>query len=655
MENINRYQEKGISPRAAALLGSREVSVAVIAATLTSVIVFLPIIFSEPNEMNMIFRELGMTVCFTLVASLFVSQTLIPLATSRFIKPKRQSPGRVMSWLSDRYSRLLHWTLARDLPHWKANWYKPWKRPPLVPLFGTLLIASIWWPVKHLEFHFEPTQAEMFVGVRYNISESMSLEKKEELVTKVEKALMEYKEELHVASIYSFWSNGWTMSRLYMEDGYTSEDHMNRVRKRLREVVPTMAGVKLEVQDNIPFWQRNRGKRVGFRLTGEDTEVLAELAEQAKRQLETIPGLFEHYSTTEGGKFEVQTRVDRDRAREYGVGVSQAADVVELTFRGRRLPRYIDGDREVDMNLTLDEQDDESIQQLENLPLLQWASVREDGAAPNQIPLATVADFRVTRGPEDIKRDDRVTGVWVGARYDEGEKEEYIEHAKTLLDQIPLPYGYRWDHDIIHRQRQESEKEAILDVLLALGLIFAVIAGLFESVRQAVSLMISLPFALTGAAWTLYLTGTDFDSPAFIGVLLLLGIVVNNGIVLIEHVNGYRRQGREREPSMVQAGAERLRPVLMTTVTTLLGLLPIVIQKPSLAGVYYYSMAFVIMGGLALSTVATMIALPFQVCVTEDLLGAVGRGVKAGGRGVRRLLPGGKAREAPAGARASAG
>lgn len=643
MENISRYQEKGVSPRAAALLGSREVSVAVIAATLTSVIVFLPIIFSEPNEMNLIFRELGLTVCFTLLASLFVSQTLIPLAMSYFVRPKPAKPSVIMQRISSGYSRLLRWTLTNAEGFTvRKDWWKPWKRHIVIPLLGLALLGSAVWPATNIEFHFEPKEAEMFVGLRYQIEHSLSLERKRDLISQVERELAKHQEDLHIGSIYSFWSDRWTMTRCYMEDGFTTEEHMNEVRKRLKDITPQIAGVRIEVQDNVPHWQRNRGKRIGFRLSGEDTEVLAEYAKEARELLEGIDGLFDHYTTAEGGKFEVQTRIDRDKAREYGVGIEQAASVVEYTFRGRRLPRFIDGDREVEMRLTLDEQDQESLQQLENLPLVQWtdAEATEGDALPNQIPLATVAEFAVVRGPEDIKRDDRVTGVWVGARYDEGQKEEYVAEGRRLLSDMDLPYGYEWEFDVDRRERQEGEQQALLDVLLALGLIFAVIAGLFESVRQAVSLMISLPYAAAGAAWILYLTGTDFDAPAFIGLLLLLGIVVNNGIVLIEHINNYRRRGAEREGAMIQGGGERLRPVLMTTVTTLLSLLPIVIQKPSLAGIYYYSMAYVLMGGLLMSTIATMILLPFTVCATEDSLGWIGgRFRRFGGwvgRGFRR-------------------
>ena len=162
-------------------------------------------------------------------------------------------------------------------------------------------------------------------------------------------------------------------------------------------------------------------------------------------------------------------------------------------------------------------------------------------------------------------------------------------------------------------------------VVLALLLVFAVMAGLFESVRQAIALMIALPFALAGAAWTLWLTGTDFDTPAAIGILLLIGVVVNNGIVMIEHINTYRRQGLHRSEAILRGGRERVRPILMTALTTLIGLLPIVIQKPSLGGVYYYSMALVIMGGLLLSTILTSVMLPVIVTVVEDTGALIGR------------------------------
>jgi HAE1 family hydrophobic/amphiphilic exporter-1 len=166
-------------------------------------------------------------------------------------------------------------------------------------------------------------------------------------------------------------------------------------------------------------------------------------------------------------------------------------------------------------------------------------------------------------------------------------------------------------------------------------LVFAVMASLFESVRQAIGLMVALPFALAGAFWALGLTGTDFDSPAAVGLLLLIGVVVNNGIVMIEHINLYRRRGMERTEAMLKGGKERLRPILMTAITTLVGLVPIVVQRPALAGVYYYSMALVIMGGLVVSTFLTTLLLPTTASLAEDFFGAIGRGVARLWRSIR--------------------
>ena len=603
MENIVRYQQKGYGNRVSALLGSREVSVAVIAATLTSVIVFLPVIFSEPSEMNILLRELGMTVCFTLVASLFVSQTLIPLATGWFIKrPHRRPKDRIMTWLQDRYERVLDFTLNH-------RW--------LTLLVGILVLASIIIPYRSVDIILDTDETDLFVGMRYAFSEDLPFEKKQEIVRRVENVLAEHQERFNADSIYSYWSDRFTTTRLYFDNKYSHEKHLNMVRREIRPLLPQIAGVRLEVMDNRPFWRRNSGKRVGFRLSGPDSEVLARIAEEAKMRLETVPGLFDHYSSAEGGTSELHTRIDRQRAREYNIDPGQSSQVVSLTFRGQRLPRFKENGREVDMRLTLEEQENETLDQLKNLQIL-----RDEGGG---VPLESFADFAIVKGPDNINRSDKTTNVWVGARYDKGDRAEYIAAARAAFDGMSLPYGYRWEFQAFRRDQEATQREFLTNLFLALGLIFAVMAGLFESIRQAVSLTISLPFALVGAVWGLYLTGTDFDVPAFVGLLLLLGIVVNNGIIMIEHINMYRREGMARRQAMLRGGRERLRPILMTALTTLVGLVPMAVSKPSLGNVYYYSIAIVIMGGLLVSSILTSLLLPSTVCITEDVLGWIGK------------------------------
>jgi HAE1 family hydrophobic/amphiphilic exporter-1 len=309
--------------------------------------------------------------------------------------------------------------------------------------------------------------------------------------------------------------------------------------------------------------------------------------------------------------------VDRRLAHRYGIPVEQAGQVVGLSFRGRRLRKFRAETGEVEMRLTLDERQGESMSQLHNLPL----------QLPNgtTIPLASIAQFRVVKGAERIQRDDRLTSVWVGGRYEEGTRQEWMKKVTDAMSGFQMPFGYSWSFGQFERQRRESANEFLINLGLALMLVFMLMASIFESVRQAIALTVALPFALAGAAWTLYGFGCDFDQPAAVGLLLLIGIVVNNGIVMIAHVNNYRKTGMARNEALMIGGRERLRPIIMTALTTLLSLLPIVVQKPTLAGVYYYSMALVIMGGLTLSTFLTLVLLPSSVTLVEDGAAALAR------------------------------
>lgn len=603
MENIFRHREQGADRKTAALKGAKEVTVAVTAATLTSVIVFVPLIFNKPSEMNLYLKELGITVCLTLLASLFISQTLIPLATSWYIKSQPRPKGRLMTALETRYGALLAFSL-------RHRW--------LSPVIGLAVVASAVHPFRQIDMNFDATSPELFVQVSYEISEELSLERKQELVTMVEGLIEPHREALHAGSVYSFWSDRWVMTRIYLQEGKADEANFAAARTRLREILPELPGVKLQVQETGQGWNRHRGRNmVAFQIVGEDTEVLMGLAGRAIERLEAIPGLLDVQTRHAEAQQELHIEPDRDLAARYGVTPDQVSQVVGLTFRGRRLQRFRTPDGEREMRLTLDEQQTESLDQLQNLKL--------QTADGGDVPLTAVARLNERPGREGIQRDNRLTSVWVNARYEQGTREDYIPAVEAALGAMEFPYGYSWTFGAWQLRQQEQSKEFLTNLLLALMLVFAVMAGLFESVRQAVALMVSLPFAIAGAAWTLHLTGTGFDQPAAIGLLLLIGIVVNNGIVMIEHINTYRRDGMGRDEAMLRGGRERLRPILMTALTTLIGLVPIVVQKPSLGGVYYYSMALVIMGGLAVSAFLTSVLLPVTAALSEDMFGWLGR------------------------------
>ncbi|HXV13327.1 MAG TPA: efflux RND transporter permease subunit [Candidatus Krumholzibacteria bacterium] len=602
MENIFRHQEQGEDPKTATSKGAAEVSIAVITGTLTSVIVFLPLIFNKPSEMNVYLKELGIAVCLVILASLFISQTLIPMATSWFIRSKPKPKSKTLIKAEGVYERMLVFNL-------KHRW--------LAPIVMVAVLASAYFPFSKVEKNFDTSESELFVQVNYNPSESISLERKEELVNQVEALLEPHREELMARSIYSFWSDNWSMTRIYLKEGEANEENIATVRKKLRELLPEIAGVKVEVQENGQFWRQDRGKRVALQLVGEDSEVLAGLADDARTRIEGIPGLVDPFSGSEERQQEIHVNLDRELASRMGIASTQPAEVVGLTFRGQRLQRFRTPDGEREMRVTLDEEETETVAQLRNLPI--WT---EEG---EKIPLASLATFDEKPGEQWINRDNRLTSVWVGARFEEGTREDYIPLVTAAMNGIDFPYGYSWTFGRWEERRKENAQEFLTNLYLALLLIFAVMASLFESARQAWTLLISLPFALAGAFWTLYLTGTDFDQPAAVGLLLLIGTVVNNGIVMLAHVNHYRNEGMPRRDAMLRGCRERLRPVIMTALTTLVSLVPMVVQKPSLGGVYYYSMALVIMGGLSLSTFLTLILLPTATTLTEDSTSWVAR------------------------------
>ena len=602
IESIFRYQEMGYDSKESSRIGASDVSMAVIAATLTSVITFLPLIFNKSSELNIFLSEIGITICITLLASLFISQTLIPLATSWLIKARTRKKQAWIIWLEKRYVRLL-----------KFNLRNRWLTPLLLLAMG----VSPYYPWSTVDMDFGHSRIASYAEVRYDYSESASMEAREKLITEVEELLWPHREELLCKNLYSYWSHHHTMTRVYLKDGMVNEANIEKVRDRIEKLLPEYPGIEFKLAEPRVSYRRGGSRRlVGVQVTGEDVEVIKVWAEKMQDRFRGIDGLEHAWSTHEREKTELHLEFNREAAANYGVSSSAVAETVGLTFRGRNLSRIRTPYGEREMRMTLDEKEEESLSQLQQLPIVSSGS--------RKVPIAAVADVNMRRGRYRIEREDRLTSIWVGAHYEKGKTaEDYHAAIEVALADIVLPPGYSWNFHKDSQKKQERYWEFAESLILALILIFAVMAGLFESVQRAIALMIALPFALSGAWWTLYLTGTDFDRPASVGLLLLIGIVVNNGIVLIEHINSYQRKGRSREAAMLRGGRERLRPILMTALTTVLGLVPIIIQRPALGGTYYYSMALVIIGGITISTFLTSILLPTTVTIIEDLPGGI--------------------------------
>ena len=308
IESIFRYQEMGYDSKESSRIGASDVSMAVIAATLTSVITFLPLIFNKSSELNIFLSEIGITICITLLASLFISQTLIPLATSWLIKARTRKKQAWIIWLEKRYVRLLKFNL-------RNRW--------LTPLILLAMGVSTYYPWSTVDMDFGHSRIASYAEVRYDYSESASMEAREKLITEVEELLWPHREELLCKNLYSYWSHHHTMTRVYLKDGMVNEANIEKVRDRIEKLLPEYPGIEFKLAEPRVSYRRGGSRRlVGVQVTGEDVEVIKVWAEKMQDRFRGIDGLEHAWSTHEREKTELHLEFNREAAANYGVSSS---------------------------------------------------------------------------------------------------------------------------------------------------------------------------------------------------------------------------------------------------------------------------------------------------------------------------------------------
>ncbi|MCZ6650644.1 MAG: efflux RND transporter permease subunit [Acidobacteria bacterium] len=605
IENIHRLQQRGMAPREAARVGAREVTLAVIAATATTLIVWSWLFTIEPNEMYIYIGAVAFTLCIAVACSLLISLTFIPLAAARFVPHREVRPGWIMRRLVPVYRRLLGWTLAHRM----------------LGLMGLVLLAgSAAIPITLIEKTGQPRQREREVSIFYRAHDPITWEAFEMHVNQVEEWLASRRDELGYERLYSFYNDtGFAMTRIYPPAQGLNDAVLNDLREKLRDKLPVIAGVRLEIGDRNRM-RHGRGNRnmVPLALHGEDPEYLRQVALEVEALLRGVAGVRDVFGPSISGSQEARVMVDPRRAADLGLTPRQVANVVAFTYRGRSLQRYQGPRGEVEMLLGLDEDLQPGLASLASLPI---------PTADNRIvPLGSVARVTMGRTEREIEREDRKTSQWVNAEFVDGvTTEEGKERIAAVMRGFALPEGYSWDWGRWGRDRDSTLGIMFQGILLSLVLVFLLMAALFESILQPLAIFITLPLAFFGAFWALWLLGYKLEVVAFIGVIILIGMVVNNGIVMVDHVNKLRREGQARVPALIEGCGDRLRPILMTTITTIFGLLPLVLSRFTVAGIYVESMAVVIMGGLASSTIFTLIALPLWYSTVEDVGSVMGR------------------------------
>jgi HAE1 family hydrophobic/amphiphilic exporter-1 len=617
IENIYRLQSRGMDPDRAARLGARQVALAVLASTATTIIVWSWLFITEPDQMRIYIGAVAATICIAVVCSLLISLTFIPLASARFVSRKPVRPGFFLRRLLPRYRALLGWTLQHRLVTLAA----------LAALAGSAAI-----PITLIEKTGEPREQRREVLLFYEVADASTMEVLEGHVNVVEDWLEANRAELGIDDIYSWFSedNNSVQTRVYLPQGKNTERAFKRLEEQLQEGLPTIAGVELNIGDHRG---RHRGPRRGgfvrLAVHGEDPEFLEEIALDVEQRLRGIDHVEEIFGPSLIGREEVRVLIDPERARALGVDPARIAQTVGFNFRGQHLRRFQGPRGEIEVIVGLPETARPGLAALEDLQV-----PRGNGQF---IGLGAVAEIQLARTPPNLNRVDRKTTSWVTLQFDDEATTTQVmrDEVTRRLEGLALPSGYSWNWGEGERRDDEALGIMFRGILISICVVLLLMAALFESFSQPLAILVTLPLALFGAFWTLWLAGFVFEVLGFIGVIILVGLVVNNGIVMVDHVNTLRREGTDRIPALIEGCGDRLRPVLMTVITTVVGLLPLAISEFTVAGVYIQSMAVAMIGGLISSSVFTLIALPVWYTAMEDLL-AVGLGLFPVGR-KRRL------------------
>jgi HAE1 family hydrophobic/amphiphilic exporter-1 len=590
-ESIFRHRQMTPDrPNEATLAGVRDVGIAVTAGTASSVAVFLPLLFGERTEATIFLAHVAIPIVVAMIASLLVAQTLIPMLTLRFPVPPPVTAGSLLGRVRERYARALAWTLEHK-----------WMTAGGI----VAILASVVLPAMQVKNDMFPPDSGRDLVMEYHIDGTFPLQRVESAVNLIEAYLEKNRERFEIQTLYSYFRPDQALTSLTLTP-------KGEAKKETKEIIAEITKELPEIIIGKPSFQFDQDSGGGFsmQLAGESTERLTELSQELARQLNSIEGLESARSEARNGEEEVQIIVDRERAAELGLSTEEIAGAVAIAMRGDKLKEFRGPEREVDMRLTFRASDRQNIEDLMRLPLYLPSG--------EHITLGSVAEFRVARGPRQITRVNRLTAVVIAANLKtDATLEEVKDRVTAFMNEITLPPGYTWKFGRGFEQNDETQQVMLISIGLGVAMIFLVMASLFESALYPLSIITSIVFAIVGVYWFFYLTGTTFTFMAMVGIMILVGVVVNIGIVLVAHINNLRATGLTRNAAIIQAGRDRLRPILMTTLTTLLAMLPLAIGDAQVGGggvggggPAYFPMARAIIGGLAFSGVISLFVVP---------------------------------------------
>jgi len=616
LENIYRHREKGKDRKEASIIGSRQVATAITASTLTTIAVFVPVLFISGMS-GETFRQLATVVAFSLLCSLIVSLTVVPALCSCFLgagRPARGGLSRVLQRaadgqqrLSGNYGRLISWALD----HRKT-----------VAASATLAFLGSLYLIPLIGVELQPEVDEGEIRVDLELEPGTRVEQTHAVVTRLAEVARETVPEAIYIMTEAGSSSPWRRTgthtgelRIQLVEQAERDRSAQEIARVLRQALSSEPGMVVRTRVSGSWFRLGGGfgdqsDRLSVEIRGHDLTVMDELANQVRDAMQEVPGVAAGLISRQPGLPEMVVTVDRAKASSLGLNVAHVADTLETAIGGTRASFYREDGDEYDLVVRLKEEDRLTLDQVGQVPITTPAG--------QAIPAENILRMQRQEGPVEITRSDQQRIVVVSGIIAGRDLGSIVAGLQEKLADISRPPGFEFTFGGEWEEQQEAFRSMTFAAILALLLVYMVMASQFESLRDPFIILFSIPLAVIGVSLMLFLTGTTFNIQGFLGLIVLVGIVVNNAIVLVDYMNLLRREnGYSLREAVVTGGSRRLRPILMTTITTVLGLAPMAIGIGE-GGELQAPLARVVIGGLTASTLITLVVIPTLYMALEE-------------------------------------
>ena len=626
IDNINRHRQKGERAREGAVFGANEVGVAVIASTLTTISIFAPIMFVG-GIAAIVFGQFAAIITMALVASLFTALMLVPMLSSKLLRVRNPDSSKsildffyrlgeiVLGRMEKLYVRFLSWSLANRKT-----------------VFISCIVLFVWsiGLVGFIGVEFFPQQDQNRVSADYELPIGTRYERTgivaEQLQTITENNIPERRDSFVRWGVYGAGANFETDEESYKGILFISlKTKRERTAsptdliKRLRKITDKVPGatIRYSAEDPLEALMFGAGGKLSVELYGHDMDEARVYAGAVESAIAAVEGVEDVQISRKEEKPEIKVVIDREKASKLGLDVRTIGRQVETFFAGSTATRYREAGDEYDVEVRLQPKDRNRIEDLRDAPI----SI----AGGDQVSLANVAEIQQGLGPTKIERKDQERYITVSAEIVGRDLGSVVEDVRKAIDKIPAPPGFNYKFAGAEKERKEAFTLLMIAVGLGMVLVYMVMASQFESFRDPFIIFLSIPFGIVGVIIALTLAGQAMSVVSFLALIMLVGIVVNDGIVLISYLNILRRRGLDVYSAIIEGGRSRLRPVVCTSCTTMLAMTPLAFSRGEGAEIWV-PFAVTIIGGLFVGTVITLVLMPTLYSLFEGFKPSTVRG-----------------------------